>query len=395
MTFTIRTLNSISSAGLAQLPRESYVVGSEVADPDALILRSANLHGEAIPDSVLAVARAGAGVNNIPIAEFTARGVPVFNTPGANANAVKELVIAALFLAARNIIPAAAFAHRLDGDASEMDKAVEAGKKAYVGFELPGRTLGVIGLGAIGVEVANAATALGMRVLGFDPGITVEHAWKLSSRVEPVKDLDHLLRRSDIVTLHIPLVDGTRGFIGQREVSLMKKSAVLVNFSRGPIVDQSAVIEGLESGGLRGYVCDFPTPELNKRPGVVTLPHLGASTKEAEENSARMAATELRAYLEEGTIKNSVNFPDVDLPRAENTRRITIANSNAPGLVAKISTLVGEAGLNIADLLNKSRGEVAYTLIDVQGEVPSDLVDRIRAIDGVLSARAIPSPDRA
>ncbi len=389
MTYTIRTLNSISSAGLTQLPRESYVVGSEVADPDALILRSANLHGEPIPASVLAVARAGAGVNNIPIADYTARGIPVFNTPGANANAVKELVVAAIFLAARNIIPAAAFAHRLDGDHGTMDKAVEAGKKQFVGFELPGRTLGVIGLGAIGVEVANTAVGLGMRVLGYDPGITVRHAWKLSSQVEHVTNLDHLLKRADIITLHIPLLDATRGFIGEREVGLMKKSAVLVNFSRGPIVDTSAVVAALDSGRLRGYVCDFPSPELNKRANVVTLPHLGASTKEAEENSACMAATELRAFLEQGTIRNSVNFPDADLARAEGTRRIAVANTNAPTLVAQISTLVGEAGLNISDLLNKSRGEIAYTLIDVQGDVPDGLVDRLRAIDGVLSARVL------
>jgi len=389
MPFTIRTLNAISSAGLSQLPRESYVVGSEVSDPDALILRSANLHGEPIPSSVLAVARAGAGVNNIPIADYSARGIPVFNTPGANANAVKELVICALFLAARNIIPAAAFAHRLDGDAAAMDKAVEAGKKAYVGFELPGRTLGVVGLGAIGVEVANAATGLGMRVLGYDPDITVEHAWKLSSFVERVTNLDSLLRRAAIITLHIPLVDATRGFIGEREVALMKKSAVLVNFSRGPIVDTGAVVAALESERLRGYVCDFPTPELNKRPNVVTLPHLGASTREAEENSARMAANQLRDFLEHGTIRNSVNFPDAELPRGEGTRRLAIANSNAPRLVAQISTIVGEAGLNISDLLNKSRGELAYTLIDVQGEVSDELLTRIRAIDGVLSARVI------
>ena len=389
MTFTIRTLNAISSAGLTQLPRENYVVGSEVTDPDALILRSANLHGEPIPSSVLAVARAGAGVNNIPIADYSARGVPVFNTPGANANAVKELVVAALFLAARNIIPAAAFAHRLGGDAASMDKAVEGGKKEFVGFELPGRTLGVIGLGAIGVEVANTAVGLGMKVLGYDPGITVRHAWKLSSFVEHVTNLDHMLKRADIITLHIPLVDATRGFIGEREVGLMKKSAVVINFSRGPIVETAAVVGALDSGRLRGYVCDFPSPELNKRPNVVTLPHLGASTREAEENSARMAATELRAFLENGTITNSVNFPDADLARAEGTRRIAVANSNAPTLVAQISTLVGDAGLNISDLLNKSRGEIAYTLIDVQGEIPDGLLDRIRSIKGVLSARVI------
>ena len=389
MTFRIRTLNSISHAGLSQLPKDSYLVGSDVEDPDALILRSANLHGVEVPPSVLAVARAGAGVNNIPIPEFSARGIPVFNTPGSNANAVKELVIAALFLAARNIIPAAAFAHRLEGDAASMDKAVEAGKKAFVGFELPGRTLGVIGLGAIGVEVANAATGLGMRVMGYDPGITVEHAWKLSSFVEHVTNLEQLLKRADIVTVHVPLVDGTRGLIGERELGLMRKSAVLVNFARGPIVDQAAVVKALEAGNLRGYVCDFPTPELNRHDNVVTLPHLGASTNEAEDNSARMAANELRAYLEDGTISNSVNFPDALLPRAEGTSRIAIANSNVPNMVGQISTLVAESGLNIADLLNKSRGGLAYTLVDVDGEAPEGLLDKIKSIDGVLAARLI------
>ncbi|MGC3955586.1 MAG: phosphoglycerate dehydrogenase [Propionicimonas sp.] len=389
MTFKIRTLNAISNAGLGQLPKESYVVGSDVEAPDALILRSANLHGVEIPPSVLAVARAGAGVNNIPIADYSARGIPVFNTPGANANAVKELVVAAIFLAARNIIPAAAFAHRLDGDAASMDKAVEGGKKQFVGFELPGRVLGVIGLGAIGVEVANAAVGLGMRVMGYDPGITVEHAWKLSSQVEHVTNLEQLLKRADIITVHVPLADATRGLIGADQLALLKKSAVVVNFSRGPIVDQAAVVNALEAGRLRGYVCDFPTPELNKRPNVVTLPHLGASTHEAEENSARMAASELRAYLEDGTISNSVNFPDAILPRGEGSARIAIANSNVPNMVGQISTLVAEAGLNIADLLNKSRGELAYTLVDVDGEVSEALLGRIRQIEGVLSARVI------
>jgi D-3-phosphoglycerate dehydrogenase len=270
-----------------------------------------------------------------------------------------------------------------------MDKAVEAGKKQFVGFELPGRTLGVIGLGAIGVEVANAAIGLGMKVLGYDPAITVEHAWNLSSKVERVTNLDGLLKRADIVTVHVPLVEATRGLIGAGQLALMRKSAVLVNFSRGPIVVQDAVIDALESGALRGYVCDFPSPELNKRDKVVTLPHLGASTNEAEENCAYMAAEELKGYLEQGTIANSVNFPNAELPRSEGTSRLAIANSNVPNMVGQISTLLAEAGLNIADLLNKSRGELAYTLVDVEGQVPDSLVDEIRAIGGVLSARLI------
>lgn len=389
MTFTIKTLNAISHTGLSRLPKDEFEVSSEVEHPDAIMLRSANLHGVEIPASVLAVARAGAGTNNIPIADYSARGIPVFNTPGANANAVKELVVAALFLAARNIVPAAAFAHRLEGDAASMDKAVEAGKKAFVGWELPGRTLGVIGLGAIGVEVANAATALGMKVLGYDPGITVEHAWNLSSFVEHVTNLDQLLKRADIITIHVPLVDATRGLIGTEALGRMRKSAVVINFARGPIVDEDAVVEALESGQLRAYICDFPSPALNKRDKVVTLPHLGASTNEAEENCARMAADQLRDFLTEGTIVNSVNFPNASLARAEGTSRIAIANSNVPNMVGQISTLLASAGLNIADLLNKSRGELAYTLVDVDGDVPDSVMAQIRGIAGVLSARLI------
>ena len=388
MVYAIRTLNAISSAGLRQLPEELYQVGPNVPEPDALILRSANLHGVEIAPSVLAVARAGAGTNNIPVAEYSARGIPVFNTPGANANAVKELVIAAIFLAARNIIDAAAYAHRLRGDAASMDEAVEANKKQFVGFELPGRTLGVIGLGAVGVEVANAAVGLGMRVLGYDPAITVQHAWKLSSKVHHITSLDQLLRQSDVVTLHVPLLEATRGLIGREQLALMKRSAMLVNFARAPIVDLDALVEALEADRLRGYACDFPSPELNTRPRVLTLPHLGASTQEAEENSAVMAAQELREYLENGNISNSVNFPEAVLPRNGGTR-LAIVNSNVPNMVGQISTLLAAAGLNIADLLNKSRGELAYTLVDVEGEVPDALLGRIRAIDGVLAVRLI------
>ena len=389
MKLKIKTLNAISSVGLSRLSPEDYEVGPDIENPDALLLRSANLHNYEIPDSVLAVARAGAGVNNIPISAFSAKGIPVFNTPGANANAVKELVIAALFLVARNIIPAADFARRLDGDQPEMDKAVEAGKKAFVGFELPNRTLGVIGLGAVGVEVANSAAALGMRVMGYDPSITVDHAWMLSSDVEHVTNLAHLLKRADMVTVHVPLNDTTKGMIGAEELRGMHKSSVLVNFARGPIVDESAVIEALESGKLRGYVCDFPSPNLNKRDHVVTLPHLGASTHEAEENCARMAADQIKAYLENGAITNSVNFPDANLARNPDTSRLIITNSNVPNMVGQISTLLAEAGLNISDLLNKSRGELAYTVIDVEGLIPETLLTEIDAIPGVLSARVI------
>jgi D-3-phosphoglycerate dehydrogenase len=389
MTYRIRTLNVISQVGLNRFPETEYEFGPDVAEPAALLLRSANLHGAAIPDSVLAVARAGAGTNNIPISDYSAVGIPVFNTPGANANAVKELTIAAILVAARNLIDAAAFAHRLDGDADAMSKAVEAGKKNYVGFELPGRTLGVIGLGAIGVEVANAATGLGMRVLGYDPAVTVENAWKLSSFVERVTDLQQLLERSDIVTVHVPLIPATRGLIGAAEVAAMPASAVLINLARAPIVDEAAVVAALDAGRLRGYVCDFPTPNLNKRAHAVTLPHLGASTEEAEENCARMAVDQLRAYLEHGVIRNSVNFPDADLPHRPGTTRLAVANSNVPNMVGQMSALLAAAGLNIADLLNRSKGDLAYTLIDVEGTIGPDLIDNIRRIPGVLTARAL------
>ncbi|MDR0991267.1 MAG: phosphoglycerate dehydrogenase [Propionibacteriaceae bacterium] len=389
MTYRIKTLNAISPVGLTRLPQPEYEVGSEIVSPDALMLRSANLHEVAIPDSVLAVARAGAGTNNIPIPDYTAKGIPVFNTPGANANAVKELTIAGILLAARNIIDGAAFAHRLDGDAAAMTKAVEAGKKQFVGFELPGRTLAVIGLGAIGVEVANAASSLGMNVLGFDPAITVENAWKLSPLVERVTSPEQLLQRADIITLHVPLIDATRGLIGADQLAQVRPNAVLLNFSRAPIVDEAAVVDALENNRLRGYVCDFPSPALNKRPKVVTLPHLGASTEEAEENCARMAADQLRDYLSNGVILNSVNFPNADLPRSANSRRLAIANSNVPNMVGQISALLADAQLNIANLLNRSKGDVAYSLIDFEGDAPADLLSRITAIDGVLSARLI------
>lgn len=388
MGFKIRTINSISRVGLAQLPGENYEVGPDVSDPDGIIVRSASLHDVELPSSLLAIARAGAGTNNIPIADCSARGIPVFNTPGSNANAVKELVIASLFLAARNIIDAAAYAHRLRGDAASMSEAVEAGKKQFVGFELPGRTLGVIGLGSIGVEVANAAVGLGMKVLGYDPAITVKHAWKLSSRVHHITNLDTLLRQSDVVSVHVPLLDTTRSLIGRDQLALMKKSAMLVNFARAEIVDVDAVVEALEADRLRGYACDFPSPELNTRPRVLTLPHLGASTREAEENSARMAAEELRQYLEEGNITNSVNFPEAVLPK-NGKIRIAIANSNVPNMVGQISTMLADAGLNIEDLLNKSRGNLAYTLVDVNSEIPDSVFARIRSIGGVLNARLI------
>lgn len=387
--FRILTLNNISAKGLERLPRKSYEVASDIGRPHAVLLRSFKMHDYALPETVLAVARAGAGTNNIPIAKLSGLGIPVFNTPGANANAVKELVIGSLFLAARNIGPAWQFARGLSGDDAAIDAAVEKGKKNFVGFELPGRTIGVIGLGAIGVEVANAALALGMNVLGYDPDITVRRAWTLSSQVQQALSLDDLFSRSDFITVHVPLNDATRGLVNAARIGLMPRGSVVLNFSRNGIVDNTAVLAALESGQLRGYVCDFPVNALKDHPKVVTLPHLGASTVEAEENCAVMAAEQLRDFLENGNIHNSVNFPEANMGPVNGLTRIAIANSNVPNMVGQISTRLASIGVNIADLLNKSRGDLAYTLIDVDGKVDQSLIDSIRAIDGVRSARLV------
>jgi D-3-phosphoglycerate dehydrogenase len=387
--FRILTLNNISSKGLERLPRERYEVASGLDRPDAVLLRSADMHKMELPKTVLAVARAGAGTNNIPVASLTARGIPVFNTPGANANAVKELVIASLFLAARNIGAAWQFAKAQSGDDAAIDAAVEKGKKNFVGFELPGRTLGVVGLGAIGVEVANTALALGMKVLGYDPQITVQRAWTLSANVQQALSLEDLFARCDAVTVHVPLNDATRGLVNASRLALMPKGGTVLNFARGPIVDSAAVLGALDSGHLHAYVCDFPSNALKDHPRVTTLPHLGASTGEAEENCAVMAVEQLRDFLENGNIRNSVNFPEAVMPRAPGTTRLVIANSNVPNMVGQISTQLAGAGVNIADLLNKSRGEYAYTLIDADGSIGATTFAEIRGIHGVLAARLI------
>lgn len=389
MGYRIQTLNNISLKGLERLPRDRFEVASKLVDPHAILVRSADMHALDLPASVLAVGRAGAGTNNVPVAALSKRGVPVFNAPGANANAVKELVIASLLLAARNICSAWNFARGLVGDDAAIDEATEKGKKNFVGFELPGRTLGVIGLGAIGVEVANAAERLGMRVIGFDPQLTVQRAWQLSSSVEQALSLDDLFARSQFVSVHVPLVEQTRGLVNAARLRLMPKDGVILNFSRAPIVDDVAVLAALDAGDLHAYICDFPKNKLKDHPKVVTLPHLGASTGEAEENCAVMVADTLRDYLENGNVRHSVNFPDASLPRSAGAARIAIANSNVPNMVGQISTLLAGEGINIADLLNKSRGEYAYTLIDVEGRVPESLLERIRGIEGVLSARLL------
>lgn len=389
--YKVLTLNNISVAGLRRLPRQTYEVASEIGHPDAIMLRSFKMHDMEIPETVQGVARAGAGVNNIPVEALSKRGVPVFNAPGANANAVKELVIGGMLLAARNLAPAWAYVRELEAEGEELGKLVEAGKKQFVGFELPTRTLGVIGLGAIGVQVANTALSLGMRVIGYDPQITVERAWELSSGVIQARSMDDLISRADMLTLHVPLIEATRQLLDEERLQLTPRGTVLLNFSRGEIVDEEAALAALDSGHLGAYVTDFPTRATIDHPKVIALPHLGASTHEAEENCAIMVADNLRAYLEHGVIRHSVNFPESDLPRMD-AYRITVANANVPNMVGQISTALAEAGLNIADLLNKSRGDVAYTIVDLDGAVPPETLDALRGIKGVLRVRDLGRP---
>jgi D-3-phosphoglycerate dehydrogenase len=389
--FKILTLNNIAVEGLRRLPRERYEVASEIAHPDAILLRSHNMHDMNIPETVAAVGRAGAGTNNIPCDELAHRGVPVFNAPGANANAVKELVIGGMLMGARNLGNAREYVKTLDETGEALKKAVEAGKKQFVGFELPGKTVGVIGLGAIGVEVANAALALGMKVVGFDPAITVNNAWQLSSGVEQEETLDQLFQHADFVTCHVPLLDATRNLVTADRLALMNNGGVLINFARGGVVDDAAAMAALDSGKLHAFVTDFPTPELIAHPKVVALPHLGASTGEAEENCAIMVAENIKDYLENGNIRHSVNYPKARMPRLD-AWRITIANRNVPNMVGQISTCIADAGLNIEDLLNKSTGDLAYTIVDVNGDPSANLLDELRSIDGVLTLRNLGKP---
>ena len=384
--FKILTLNNIADVGLRRLPADRFEVADDIVDPDAILLRSFDMHSMDIPQSVAAIGRAGAGVNNIPVDAMSIRGVPVFNAPGANANAVKELAVAGILGAARNIFGARDYLKSLDLEGKALDKAVEAGKKQFVGIELPGRTLGVIGLGAVGVEVANVALSLGMKVVGFDPQITVRSAWQLSSGVQQVETLDQVFDGADVVSVHVPLVEGTKDLIDAARLELMHDGGILVNFSRRGIVKRKALLGALDSGKLHAFVTDFPTAELIKHPSVIALPHLGASTAEAEENCAIMVAENVKDFLENGNIRYSVNFPEAVMPR-NGTWRVTIANANVPNMVGQISTCLGAAGLNIEDLLNKSRGELAYTVVDLDGPVPDDTLSSLTAIEGVLTLR--------
>ena len=386
--YKILTLNNISVAGLNRLPRERYEIASEITHPDAILLRSYKMHDMEIPETVKAIGRAGAGVNNIPVDNMTKLGVPVFNAPGANANAVKELVLAGMLMAARNLGPAWHYARSLEGNDAEISKAVEKGKKQFVGFELPGRTLGVIGLGAIGVRVANAADALGMKVIGYDPTISVQSAWMLEAGVQQALSVDDLLSKVDFVSFHVPLIASTHNMINAERLQLMKKGAVLLNFSRAGIVDNEAVAVALNDERLYAYVCDFPNNLLKDHPRCITLPHLGASTSEAEENCAIMVADEVRDYLENGNIEHSVNFPTINLPR-NSGYRVAVVNANVPNMVGQISTDLAEADLNILDMVNKSRENIAMTLLDTDREPDQATLDRIIGIDGVLSVRCL------
>lgn len=387
--FRILTLNNIAAVGLQRFPKDRYQVGSDVASPDAIIVRSAVMHDMTLGGELLAVGRAGAGVNNIPVSRLSERGVPVFNAPGANANAVKELVLAGLFIAARNLIAAHEYVRGLKEEGEALAKAVENGKKRFVGYELPGRTLGVIGLGAIGVEVANAALGLDMKVIGFDPKITVERAWQLSAGVSQASSIEQVLRESDFITLHVPLTEATRRLINARRLELVRPTTVVLNFSRSEIVDEAALLDALNRETLATYVTDFPSVELKNHARAICLPHLGASTAEAEENSAVMVVDNIRQYLEHGNVKHSVNFPEAVLPRSRPSR-VAIPHANMPNMVAQILSALAAANLNIADMVNHSRDKISYTIVDLDSPVSQETLARIRAIDGILSARICP-----
>ena len=386
----IKTYNTISAKGLDRFERERYEVGQDIAHPDALLLRSYKLQEEEILDSVTAIARAGAGVNNIPLAACSERGIPVFNTPGANANAVKELVAAAMLLASRDIVGGIAFAQAQDPgmSAQDMNALMEQEKKRFAGAELAGKTLGVVGLGSIGSLVARLGLDLGMEVVGFDPALSVEAAWRLPSEVQRMGNVQSLFSRSDFISLHLPVLDSTRGLVSEEMLTHFKKGSCLLNFAREEIVSTEAVVAALEHGQLRCYVADFPNPMLLGRTDTLLMPHIGASTAEAEENCAIMAANQLKAFLEHGNIRNSVNFPAIELERTTDYR-ITIANRNEPGMLSHVLTLIGDEGLNVADLLNKSFGDVAYNIIDLD-EVPQEgLLNKIRTVEGVINLRLI------
>jgi D-3-phosphoglycerate dehydrogenase len=385
----ILTLNSISHAGLKLLPGDRYEIGNHVERPDAILVRSHDMRNMTIPESVRAIGRAGAGVNNIPVETMSRRGVPVFNAPGANANAVKELVLAGLLIAARNLVPAVRFVEGLRGTSGDLNAVVEDNKKHYAGIELPERTLGILGLGRVGSLLADAAIKLGMHVLGYDPEITVDAAWSLPSQVRKAHSIEEVLKSSEFISVHVPLLPATRHLINEERLALTRHGAVLLNFARDEVVDSEAVGRALDAKRLKYYVCDFPNAGLLRHPNVIALPHLGASTREAEDNCAVMVASQVRDYLEHGNIRNAVNFPDVVMAR-ESPFRIGIANANVPNMLGQISTAVAHAGLNIHNMLNKSRQDMAYTLVDVDSAVPQGVLSDLAAIKGVLTVRYLP-----
>lgn len=391
--FQIKTFNKIAPKGLSQFSTDKYEVSAEIANADAYILRSHKLHGEAIPDSLLAVARAGAGVNNLPVADYTQRGIVAFNTPGANANAVKELVLAGMLLSSRNILGSRSFVGTLGHmtDAEEMSKLLKAEKKRFAGSELRGKTLGVVGLGAIGSMVAETALAMGMDVHGYDPALSVEAAWRLPNQVQRKESLNALLSSSDYVSLHVPAIAATKHLINKDTLALMKPSATLINFARESIVDAQAIVDALEAGKLRQYVCDFPEPVLIGRDDVIALPHIGASTEEAEENCAVMAANQIRDFLENGNITNSVNFPQIAMGRAEGTTRVTFSNENVSGVLGDVLSIFAEHDVNVIDMVNKSRDAVAYNILDLAVPPPEAALDALRAVKHVIRVRIIPA----
>ncbi len=382
----VQTLNNISPIGLEKLPREGYEVASEVTNPDAILVRSAKMHDMEIGDNLKAVGRAGAGVNNIPLDRMNDKGVVVFNAPGANANAVKELVISSMLLSSRNICQAWNYVNGLPLD--DLKTAIEDGKKNYAGSELPGKTLGIVGLGAIGVQIANAAHALGMKVVGFDPSITIKNAWKLSADIEQALSADELFSQSDFVSFHVPLVEGTKNLLNEARIALLPKGATILNFARDGIVDEDALITALEAEKVKYYVTDFPIDDKKNHERVIALPHLGASTAEAEDNCAIMVVNQIKDYLENGNILNSVNFPEAKMPRAGKDR-LAITHKNVPNMVGQISTVIADSGTNIVDMLNKSRDDVAYTLIDLESETSDTVIDNLKQIEGILTVRSL------
>ncbi len=384
--YRVLTLNNISSVGLEKLPRDAYEISSDANDPDAILVRSAKMHDMEIGENLKAVGRAGAGVNNIPLDKMSEKGVVVFNAPGANANAVKELVISSMLLASRNICQAWDYVRGLPID--NLKVAVEEGKKNYAGSELPGKTLGIVGLGAIGVQIANAAHALGMNVIGFDPSITIKSAWKLSSGVEQAISIDELFSKSNFVSFHVPLTEGTKNILNETRIKLLPKDAVILNFARDGIVDEDALEKALDDGSVKYYVTDFPIDSRKNHERVIALPHLGASTQEAEDNCSVMVAHQIKDYLENGNILNSVNFPEAVMPRA-GKERLAITNKNIPNMVGQISTAIADMGGNIVDMLNKSRDDVAYTLVDLENEISDDVINKLSEVEGILTVRKI------